>query len=293
VNGIPVTGQAAINLNVACGANPDVYRPVPGYGNIVHLQPASSSIYHAFQMSVRRTMGGLTLSGAYTFSHSIDDSSDRGDASFLDSNNPSANRASSNFDQRHILNISYVWDMPFFKGKGIAHNVLGGWQYSGITAFSTGTPFSPTFSTISDNAGVANGVGTSSRPDLVGDPNAGFTHVAVAGLGPQFYSQAAFAAPRGLTFGDSGRNILRNPHRINFDMALFKHFAFTERLGFEFRAEAFNVFNHTQWGPIGGDGGSAASQVGASNNSFPSDSFGYVSSAHNPRILQLGAKFLF
>jgi hypothetical protein len=128
---------------------------------------------------------------------------------------------------------------------------------------------------------------------LVGDPNAGFTHVAVAGLGPQFYSQAAFAAPRGLTFGDSGRNILRNPHRINFDMALFKHFAFTERLGFEFRAEAFNVFNHTQWGPIGGDGGSAASQVGASNNSFPSDSFGYVSSAHNPRILQLGAKFLF
>jgi len=290
VDGNPVSGQALINLNVACGANPDVYRPVPGYGNIVHLQPASSSTYHAFQMSVRRTMGGLTVSGAYTYSHSIDDSSDRGDGSFVDSYNPSANRASSNFDQRHILNISYVWDMPFFKGKGIAHNVLGGWQYSGITAFSTGTPFSPTFSTISDNAGVANGVGTSSRPDLVGDPNASFTHVAVAGLGPQFYSQDAFAAPRGLTFGDAGRNILRNPHRINFDMALFKHFAFTERLGFEFRAEAFNVFNHTQWGGIAGDAGSAG---GAGNNAFPSDNFGYVSSAHNPRILQLGAKFLF
>jgi hypothetical protein len=293
VNGNPVSGQALINLNVACGANPDIYRPVPGYGNIVHLQPASSSIYHAFQMSVRRTIGGLTVSGAYTFSHSIDDSSDRGDGSFVDSYNPSANRASSNFDQRHILNISYVWDMPFFKARGIAHNVLGGWQYSGITAFSTGTPFSATFSTISDNAGVANGVGTSSRPDLVGDPNASFTHVAVAGLGPQFYSQDAFAAPRGLTFGDAGRNILRNPHRINFDMALFKHFAFTERLGFEFRAEAFNVFNHTQWGGIAGDSGSAGASGGSSNNSFPSDSFGYTSWAHNPRILQLGAKFLF
>src|SRR5579859_373194 len=84
VNGNPVSGQAFINLNVACGANPDQYRPFAGYGNIVHLQPASSSTYHAFQMAVRRTMGGLTVSGAYTFSHSIDDSSDRSDGSFLD-----------------------------------------------------------------------------------------------------------------------------------------------------------------------------------------------------------------
>jgi hypothetical protein len=76
-------------------------------------------------------------------------------------------------------------------------------------------------------------------------------------------------------------------------MALFKHFAFTERLGFEFRAEAFNVFNHTQWGGIAGDSGSAGASGGSSNNSFPSDSFGYTSWAHNPRILQLGAKFLF
>jgi hypothetical protein len=290
VNGNAVTGQAAINLAVACGANPDGFRPFLGYGNITRLQPAASSIYHAFQMSVRRTMGGLTLSGAYTFSHSIDDSSDRGDGSFVDSFNPASNRASSNFDQRHILNISYVWDLPFFKGKGVAHNVLGGWEYSGITSFSTGTPFSATFADVSDNAGVANGVGTSSRPDLVGDPNSSFTQVQVQGLGPQFYNPAAFAAPRGLTFGTAGRNILRNPHRINFDMALFKHFAITERLGFEFRAEAFNIFNHTQWGGIAGDSGSAG---GAGNNSFPSDNFAYVSSAHNPRILQLGAKFIF
>ena len=60
--------------------------------------------------------------------------------------------------------------------------------------------------------------------------------------------------------------------------------AFTERLAFEFRAEAFNVFNHTQWGGIAGDAGSAG---GDNNNSFPATNFGYVSSAHNPRILQL------
>ena len=69
---------------------------------------------------------------------------------------------------------------------------------------------------------------------------------------------AAFAAPQGLTFGNSPRNIARNPHQINFDMALYKHFAINESTAFEFRAEAFNVFNHTQWGYIAGDSGSAA-----------------------------------
>ena len=98
-----------------CGADPSPFRPFLGYGDITHLQYAASSIYHAVQISVRRTMGSLNLSVAYTYSHSIDDSSDRFDGSFVDSANPSANRASSNFDQRHILNISYVWDLPGFK----------------------------------------------------------------------------------------------------------------------------------------------------------------------------------
>ena len=72
-------------------------------------------------------------------------------------------------------------------------------------------------------------------------------------------------------------------------MALFKHFSLTERVGFEFRAEAFNVFNHTQWGNIANDGTAG----GAGNNTLGSEGFLYVSSAHNPRILQLGLKFIF
>jgi len=214
---------------------------------------------------------------AYTWSHSIDDSSDRFDGSFVDSYDPRANRASSNFDQRHILTFSYVWDLPFFKGQGLAHKVLGGWQYSGITTFQTGTPFSVTFA--SDNAGVANGLGSSARPDLVGDPHAGFPQTHLDNFGPQFFNDAAFAAPRGLSFGTVTRNSLYNPHRTNFDMSLFKHFAISERMGFEFRAEAYNIFNHTQWGGVGGGLGD--------------DGFLRVSSAHNPRILQLGAKFSF
>ena len=292
--GGPGVLSPAVNVGIAaCGTSPDPFRPLQGYGDIAHLEYKASSVYHAFQTSVRRSVGSLQLSMAYTWSHSIDDSSDRFDGSFVDSYNPSANRASSNFDQRHILNFSYVWDLPFFKSPGLANKVLGGWEFSGITTFQTGTPFSVIVST--DNAGVANGIGSAAHADIIGDPNAGVVQDPNR-LGPQIYNPAAFAAPRGLTFGDAARNSLNNTHWTNFDMALFKHFKFTETTAFEFRAEAFNVFNHTQWLPIAGDSGSAASNLGETNNTFsldPSTGFLQVTGAHNPRILQLGLKFTF
>jgi len=290
-SGVPITGQAAINLGVAaCGLLADPLRPFPGYGTITHLELRSSSIYHALQTSLRRSVGQLTLSGAYTWSHSIDDSSDRSDGSLVNSYDFAANRASSNFDQRHIFNFSYVWDVPFFKGTGLRHTLLGGWEYSGIMSISSGTPFSVLDST--DNAGVAAGVGSGSRADLVGNPNTGFSRTSAPDVGPLWYNPAAFATPRGLTFGNSGRNSLRNPRRTNFDMALFKHFAIKESLAFEFRAEAFNVFNHTEWSSIAGDSGSAAGG-GSQNNTVGASNFLYVTGVHNARILQLGAKILF
>ena len=83
---------------------------------------------------------------------------------------------------------------------------------------------------------------------------------------------------------------MNNPHHTNFDWALFKHFKIREEMGFEFRAEAFNVFNHTEWGNIAGDSGSAG---GEGNNTIDTDSFLRASSVHNARILQLGLKFSF
>jgi hypothetical protein len=292
VSGANITGQAAVNLGVAaCGANADLFRPFPGYSDIAHLEWAASSVYHALQAQVRRNARGLELSASYTYSHSIDDSSDRFDGSFVDSYHPFLNRASSNFDQRHIFTFSYVWDLPFFKNPGLANRVLGGWQYSGIMNFNTGTPFSPVYS--SDNAGVGNGLGAGSRPDVIGNPYSGTVQSPQEGFGPLVANPSAFTDPRGLTFGNAGRNSLRNPKRTNFDMALFKHFGITENIGFEFRAEAFNIFNHTQWGNIAGDAGNAG---GSCNNTFStaaSDGFLRVCSAHNPPILQLGAKFFF
>jgi hypothetical protein len=174
---------------------------------------------------------------------------------------------------------------------------LGGWQLSGITTFQTGTPFSVTNDQpFGDNAGVANAVGTGSYTDAMGDPYSAPATRFVAGIpGPLLFNPAAFAAPRGLTFGDSGRNFLRNPRRTNFDVALFKRFAVSEAKWFEFRIEAFNIFNHTQWAGInngmscyGGPFNSAADA-----NCVATTNFLHPNSAHRSRILQLGVKFIF
>jgi len=299
-SGVAVTGQALINLQVACGADPDPFRPYYGSGGITRLENKASSTYHALQASLRRSVGALQVNAAYTYSHSIDDSSSAYDAGFLNSYNPSASRASSNFDMRHMLNIGYIYDLPFFKAPGRAHTALGGWQFSGITSWMTGTPFSVSYINYPDNAGVANTAAANngsptSFPDMVGNPNSGIPSGVLPGLGPLAANPNVFFAPRGLTFGNAGRNSLRNPHRTNFDMALFKRFAIAESKAFEFRAEAFNVFNHTQWGTIFGDGGSAAYNGGPSSgtNGFGGDNFLRITAAHPARILQLGMKFIF
>jgi hypothetical protein len=276
--GPAITGQALINFNVACGNNNtnDPFRPFIGYSDITGLQNVANSIYHALQVSVRRTSGPLTFSVAYTYSHSIDDASDRYDTTFVNSFELAANRASSNFDQRHLLNISYVYDIPSFRNGGWENTIIGGWELSGITSFQTGTPFSVTFPL--DNAGVANALGSGSYPDLVGDPHS--SAINVPGIaGPQLYNPAAFAAPQGLTFGTAGRNVLNLPNRTNFDMGLFKNFPIHESVSMQFRAEAFNIFNHTQWEAV--DAG------------FSDSTFLHPTSAHTPRILQLALKLLF
>ncbi|MGA8619513.1 MAG: carboxypeptidase regulatory-like domain-containing protein [Candidatus Sulfotelmatobacter sp.] len=316
-NGGPPSG-AAVNLFVACGNTANPFRPYAGIGSIQRKDQTGSSNYNALEVSVRHSIGGLELNAAYTYSHSIDDSSDYNDTGFVNSYNLNAYRASSNFDQRHNITLAYVYDLPLFKRKGLAHSLLGGWQWSGITLIQSGSPFSvynEGFLATADNAGVGNGFSTAgSYPDLVGNPKQGVSSSPLAGplsgFGPLLYNPDVFVLPTGLTFGDAGRNILRNPWRTNFDMALLKHFAITENKYFEFRAEAFNVFNHVEYTWLGGDAGSAADNsgrgtdsneiacYGGANNSAGDPSCGgssYLRSAgtHLPRILQLGLKFIF
>jgi hypothetical protein len=314
-----VPSGAAVNLYVACGNNPDPFRPFAGIGTITRKDQTGSSNYNALEASLRHNIGGLELNAAYTYSHSIDDSSDYNDTGFLNSYNLNAYRASSNFDQRHNITLAYVYDVPFFRNKGLTHDLLGGWQWSGITLIQSGSPFSvynEGLNATGDNAGVGNGVATAgSYPDIVGNPHRGASSSPLAGqlsgFGPLLYNPAAFGLPTGLTFGDAGRNILRNPWRTNFDMALLKHFAITESKYFEFRAEAFNVFNHVEYNWLGGDAGSAADNGGRGTVSNELPCYGsaapfsagdsscagnaYLRSAgtHLPRIMQLALKFIF
>jgi Carboxypeptidase regulatory-like domain/TonB-dependent Receptor Plug Domain len=295
-NGTPVTGQAAINMGVACGNDPTTLRPYYGYGTITRIESRANSIYNALQVSARRTIGALSFSVAYTYSHSIDDSSDRYDALFVNSYNLAASRAASNFDMRHNLAISYVYAFPFFKGEGLKHTLLGGWQASGITVVQTGLPFTVTNGTAyTDTAGVGNGIGTGSFADLVGNPNnitsADKAAFAASGtFGNLAYSPSAFAIPTGLTFGNVGRNTLRLPGRTNFDFGLFKRFAFKERYAFEFRWENFNLFNHTQFNTI--DGSSSSGGAGAVS-ALGSGTFLVLNGTHDPRIMQFGLRFQF
>jgi hypothetical protein len=288
-SGVPITGQAANNLTIACGGDPNPFRPFVGFGTLELLETEANSHYNALQASLRRTVGALQVTAAYTYSHSIDDSSDRVDQTssnaifgFLDSYNIAGNKASSNFDQRHILNLSYVYDLPFFsKSSGLTRTLLGGWEWSGITTFQSGTPFNVAFTAFPDNAGVGNNVdgrSSNARPDLAGNPGAA-PCMPSPGPGPLLFNPCAFAAPRGLTFGDVGRNFLYLPFRSNFDMGLFKSFKIKESKSFEFRWETFNTFNHTQFSAV--DGG------------LGSPTFMTATSAHDPRIMQFALKFIF
>jgi hypothetical protein len=342
---------AWVNMNIACYGvpgygtpfNPSAFRPYPTLGSVLAVANIADSSYHAFQLSLRKTTAPLSFGLSYTYSHSIDNSSDRADADFVNSYDLASNRASSNFDQRHNVAFSFIYQLPIrsflngwanlfnddptntlasHRGENVldssaAKLLLDGWDFSGIVIFQTGTPFSvinggsPGGTAVSDNAGVANYFGTGSYADCVGSP---YTHVPFGGnqpntFGPLLYNPSAFVAPRGLTFGDCGRNSMHNPSRTNFNLSLLKHFKVFGERDLEFRVEAFNVFNHTQFriydpshpgntgnnviGCYGGGGANYSAAGGGGVDCLSGNSFLHPVDAHDPRILQFGLKFAF
>jgi hypothetical protein len=344
-DGVTISPQnpASINMQIACQgqstnsiahapiAVANVFRPYPGLGEIFELQNGADSSYNGFQTTVRRTKGPLTAGIAYSYSHSIDDSSDRTDPTFVDSLDLRTNKASSDFDQRHLLNISYVYSLPklsqalqnWSNSQGspssngpirLARILADGWQWAGITTYQSGTPFSVINNAgssgigVLDNAGVANGIGAGSYPDITMNPAPVALKDNPSSFGPLLGNPNEFVAPRGLTFGDAGRNFLNNPSRLNFDMSMLKHYAIHEGSEVEFRVEAFNVFNHTQfriYDPnLGNTGSNTISCYGGSNYSagayFPGgadcltgSSFLHPVDAHRARTMQLALKYSF
>ena len=314
--------------------------PYPGLGRVLSLENVANSSYHAFQFTARRTRGALTTGLSYSYSHSIDDSSDRSDPVLVNSYDLRENRASSNFDERHLLTVNYIYQFSFrglvhnlsdwangreSKGtqdaaasaakccSGIGQRIADGWEFSGITLLHSGTPFSVintagnTGISVTDNAGVSSNLGiAASYPDVVkGLPQPANN---LQSFGPLLANPSQFVAPRGLTFGNAGRNFLNNPRQINFDMALAKHFKITEASQVEFRAEAFNIFNHTEFRIYDPDNPGSTGNNVISCYAGPAYSAGYKGSAadcvtgasflhpldaHRSRTLQLALKLSF
>ena len=204
--------------------------------------------YHALQLTAEKRLShGLSGLLAYTWSHSIDTVGQAfgGGADGplpQDPRNRQADRGNSPFDIRHRLTVAANYQLPFGKGQrwlsgdGAAPYLLGGWQVNTIATLQTGLPFTPTL-----NAAVAN-TGTGSRPDRIGDGG-----TLADPTVDRWFDTSAFATPASFTFGNAGRNILYGPGRVNFDFSLFKDFPVNDRVKVQFRAEAFNIFNHPQF----------------------------------------------
>jgi hypothetical protein len=254
---------------------------------------STKSTYHAAQLALsHRFSKGLSLLTSYTFSKSLDYVSSfnvSGSAPRLVAGendlaqnpfNLNAEHGPSLFDARHRFVFSGSYQIPFRRSaKGLAHTALAGWQLNAIANFSSGTPF-----TVYDSANVAlqgsspeiTGF-TSSRPDLVSDPNQG-PHTA-----GQWISRSAFQRLDPVTqagqFGSEGRNAVRGPGISNIDLSLLKTFAVTERARLQFRAECFNLANHANFG--------------IPDNDIASPNFGRVLESGAPRLMQFGIKLIY
>jgi hypothetical protein len=253
-------------------------RPYPTIGNITHFMGAGNSNYHSFQFKTeKRLSGGLTFLSSYTWSKSIDYSS-RWGSSGLNAYNLRLERGLSDFDVRHRWSFSHTYELPFGSGRrylnsagAIEQAIFGGWQISGILALQTGNPLTPVLATDRANIGTNN-----QRPDLIGDPN-----LHGKGTPGQWFNTAAFALPAAGTYGNAGRNIIQGPPNKNVDLALMKRFVISDRQSFQFRTEAFNLTNHTNFDNP--------------NVTFGGATFGRILSAnigHN-RQIQFGGKYSF
>jgi hypothetical protein len=276
------------------GVNLDALRPYKGYNSIRQTDNVASSTYHSLQLSAnKRFSHGLLFGVAYTLSQSKDDGSAQRDIipNTYDAHNMWGN---SFFDVRHVLTINYLYELPFFRsGSGIATRVLGGWQISGITQFQTGTTC-----TVMRNNDYA-GVGVDGNLDscggagqfwnMNGDPTTLHQFAYNGSSDPaQWFATTnsdgtpIFTPPAAGTFMNQRdvRNAIHNPGFQNWNIGLFKRFAINERTGFQFRAEAFDAFNHPNWSGANFDPQSA--------------SFGEVTSkTGDVRNLQLSLRYYF
>lgn len=232
--------------------NSDVNRPYiqidPLLRSLSQVESLGYSLYHALQAKfTKRFSQGLTFVNSYAFGKTIDLASDTESAP-LNPYNFAYDRGLAEFDIQHNFTSTVNYELPFGRGKKIgnrmsplADKVAGGWQCNVLLIARTGLPF-----TVTQQQALLS-TGTSNRPNRIarGDlSNPGPDH---------WYDLAAFVptSDNTGTFGNAGRDILRQPGQVNADISIVKKTRFSERFEHQFRAELFNAFNHPQFGRPG------------------------------------------
>ena len=261
----------------------------PDFGSVSYQATIGNSVYNALEVSVHHTSGQVQFLLSYTYSKSLDDGSNLGDQ--VDPFDPSLLRGLSSFDMRQNFVASYTYKVPFASLFHDHNRWTEGWSISGTTRFSTGFPvtlMNPNDTSLIGTFG--NGINNLTVDELDFTPGP-------LGLdqnprnGKPYFNTSLFSLPPdnsaagdriANTIGNSGRRFFSGPGINNFDLTVQKDLRLSESKIFEFRVEAFNAFNHTQfYGPLAVDG------------NINDSTFGYVVSAAAPRLIQLGAKILF
>lgn len=257
-------------------------RPFVGYAGIDQYAPIFSSNYHSLQTSLQKNFrNGSLIAVNYTWSKSLTNvPNDPNFSVTQDSRNLVSKYSYSRFDQRNVFTATFVYQLPFYQQHhGLVGHLLGGYEVAGIITADSGHWLNPLITDGNGPGGVGLDTGIFSsivRPNVVGNPNQGQRHSAA-----ERFNTSAFApAPAGQVMpGTSRRNSILGPGRSNVDFSILKNIRVTDASAFQFRLEAFNVLNHTSYNLV--------------DTTVNNTTYGNITSAHQPRILQLGLKFNF
>jgi hypothetical protein len=249
-----------------------LYSPYQGYGSITDISSTGFGYWDALEISVRHPLGhDLFLNASYTWQKGLANlrSTAVADAAvgYQDIYHPGADYGTTNNTVPQILAFSYIWNLPWYRSAGGMKQVaLGGWKYSGIATIQKGFYLDPGLSVSQQ--------GLATRPNRVsGQSIPGPKTVS------EWFNTGAFTAPAAGFLGNAAGGSILGPGIVNFDMAFYKDFRIRERHTIEFRAELFNIFNHTNFRSI-------STTYGASN-------FGNATAAADPRIAEFALRYQF
>jgi hypothetical protein len=252
---------------INAGMNTNLLAPYQGYAAITDVESGLNSIYNSLQTTFqRRFLHGLALQGSYTYSKVLGEILTARNVTTQNPTNWLADYGPADFDRTHVFTMNYVYTLPVLRARhDIVGQLFGNWQLSGFITAQSGLAMSPGISTGKQ--------GLATRPNATGESIAGPQTIA------EWFNTAAFAAPAAGFYGNSGIGVIRGPGFGIWDASPSKQFPIYERLKFRLGGEFFNAINHTNFSGI--------------TTTLGSGTYGRVTSARDPRKVQLNARLEF